>query len=48
MKPIVYISRHSQPFRDLLDKPKGETTMIVAHGTSLTTMLKDWCEIKLN
>ena len=33
---------------DLLDKYSGKTIMIFSHGTALTTMLKEWCEIKLN
>lgn len=33
---------------DLLDKYNDKTIMIVSHGTALTTMLKDWCQIKYN
>lgn len=40
--------RMKQGLFNILEEAKGETSMIVAHGTSLTTMLKDWCEIKLN
>ena len=33
---------------DVLNNYKGKKIMIVSHGTALTTMLKDWCDIKLN
>lgn len=33
---------------DLLEKYNNKTIMIFSHGTALTTMLKDWCDIKYN
>lgn len=33
---------------DLLKKVTGQTSMIVSHGTALSVMLKNWCELKLN
>ena len=40
--------RMKDVLNDLLDKYEGKKILIVSHGTALTTMLKDWCDIKYN
>lgn len=33
---------------EMLNKYKDKKIVIVSHGTALTVMLKDWCDIKVN
>lgn len=35
-------------FYEVLNNNKDKTIMIISHGTALTAMLKEWCDIKLN
>lgn len=40
--------RMKQALIEILNKYKAKKIMIVSHGTALTAMLKDWCDIKVN
>ena len=40
--------RMKRALNELLERYIGNTMLIVSHGTALTTLLKDWCEIKYN
>ena len=40
--------RMKEALIEILNKYKDKNIMIVSHGTALTAMLKDWCDIKVN
>ena len=40
--------RMNEALSEILNSNKGKTIAIVSHGTAISTMLKKWCDIKLN
>ena len=40
--------RMNEALSEILNGNKGKTIAIVSHGTAISTMLKKWCDIKLN
>ena len=40
--------RMNDALSEILDSNKGKVIAIISHGTAISTMLKKWCDIKLN
>jgi phosphoglycerate mutase len=40
--------RMNEDLLEILNSNKGKVVAIISHGTAISTMLKKWCEIKLN
>ena len=40
--------RMNEALSEILDSNKGKVIAIISHGTAISTMLKKWCDIKLN
>lgn len=40
--------RMNEALSEILDNNKGKVIAIISHGTAISTMLKKWCDIKLN
>ena len=40
--------RMNEALSEILNGNRGKTIAIVSHGTAISTMLKKWCDIKLN
>ena len=40
--------RMNEALSEILNSNKGKVIAIISHGTAISTMLKKWCDIKLN